>query len=158
MSGLVSLRDLPLTSVPTCNLCRTCVSHPASSRLSSFSVQCTASSLLRKQCQLPLPKGTTGWCPTGSTLSSSVLSQPQQLYPKTEKATGVSHKPPNSILVLTAGFGLSSVSWLVFTMTFLFDLSRYSLERTWLWRFPLVLIAAGQVAQLRYHLPLFTYN
>ena len=49
----------------------------------------------------------------------------------------------------TAGFGLSSVSWLVFAITFVFDLSRYSLERTWLWRFPLVLIAAGQVAQLR---------
>lgn len=50
---------------------------------------------------------------------------------------------------LLAGFGLSSVSWLVFAITFSFDLSRYSLESTWLWRFPLVLIAAGQVAQLR---------
>lgn len=53
-------------------------------------------------------------------------------------------------MVPIAGFGLSSVSWLVFAITFLLDLSRYSLERTWLWRFPLVLIAAGQVAQLRY--------
>ena len=57
---------------------------------------------------------------------------------------------PNNHTVLVAGFGLSTVSWLVFAMTFAFDLSRYSLERTWLWRFPLVLIAAGQVAQLRY--------
>lgn len=53
-------------------------------------------------------------------------------------------------MVLVAGFGLSTVSWLIFAVTFAFDLSRYSLERTWLWRFPLVLIAAGQVAQLRY--------
>ena len=45
-----------------------------------------------------------------------------------------------------AGFGLSSVSWLTFLATFLSDLSRYSLERTWLWRFPLVLIAAGALS------------
>ena len=54
----------------------------------------------------------------------------------------------NAIAVL-AGFGLSSVSWVVFVITFASDLSRYSLEQTWLWRFPLVLIAAGQVAQFR---------
>ncbi len=52
-------------------------------------------------------------------------------------------------LVMPAGFGLSTVSWLVFIVTFLSDLSRYSLEQTWLWRFPLVLIAAGQLAQFR---------
>ena len=55
---------------------------------------------------------------------------------------------PTCIAVL-AGFGLSSVSWVVFVITFASDLSRYSLEQTWLWRFPLVLIAAGQVAQFR---------
>lgn len=58
-----------------------------------------------------------------------------------------------AVTVLVAGFGLSTVSWLIFAVTFAFDLSRYSLERTWLWRFPLVLIAAGQVAQLRYCFP-----
>jgi len=52
-------------------------------------------------------------------------------------------------MALRAGFGLSTVSWLVFIVTFLSDLSRYSLEQTWLWRFPLVLIAAGQLAQFR---------
>ena len=48
-----------------------------------------------------------------------------------------------------AGFGVSGVSWIVYIVTFLVDLDHYSLQRTWLWRFPLVLIAAGQVAQLR---------
>jgi len=52
-------------------------------------------------------------------------------------------------MALRAGFGLSTVSWLVFIVTFLSDLSRYSLEQTWLWRFPLVLIAAAQLAQFR---------
>jgi len=52
-------------------------------------------------------------------------------------------------MALHAGFGLSTVSWLVFIVTFLSDLSRYSLEQTWLWRFPLVLIAAAQLAQFR---------
>lgn len=137
---------LPLTSSPSCNLCHTQVPHPVSQ--TAFILMTMHFILVATRYSVSCP------CSTARQAGVFVLASCQaQCCPNrssfTKRSTGLSHKLLNSILVLPAGFGLSSVSWLVFTMTFLFDLSRYSLERTWLWRFPLVLIAAGQVAQLR---------
>ncbi|KAK9802963.1 hypothetical protein WJX72_012534 [[Myrmecia] bisecta] len=48
------------------------------------------------------------------------------------------------------GYPLSGVSWLLFAVAFALELDRYSPRRTWLLRFPLCLIFAGQLAKLRF--------
>ena len=53
------------------------------------------------------------------------------------------------MLVLPAGFGVAALSHLLYIFTFLFDVAHYHTDQTWLWRLPLVLIAAGQIAKLR---------
>jgi hypothetical protein len=48
-----------------------------------------------------------------------------------------------------AGYALSLATWIVFVAAFSIELNQYSLERSWLIRFPLVFIFAGELAKLR---------
>ena len=48
-----------------------------------------------------------------------------------------------------AGYLLALLSWSLFVGVFLVERDRYSPARTWLWRFPLFLILAGQLAKLK---------
>ncbi len=58
--------------------------------------------------------------------------------------------PRRTSHVPCAGFGLALASWLMFTVTFAVELSGcYTPTRSWLRRFPAVLICAGEIAKLR---------
>ncbi len=49
----------------------------------------------------------------------------------------------------SAGYSLAILSWLLFLSIFLRELGSYSPSRTFLWRFPIFLIFAGQLAKLK---------
>lgn len=48
-----------------------------------------------------------------------------------------------------AEYALSAVTWLLFTVAFICELGRFVPHRTWLLRFPLLLIFAGEIAKFR---------
>ena len=48
-----------------------------------------------------------------------------------------------------AGYALSAVTWLLFAVAFIAELDRYVPNRTWLIRFPILFIFAGEIAKLR---------
>lgn len=55
-----------------------------------------------------------------------------------------------------AGYVVSICSWAAFSTVYIIELNRYVLKRTWLVRFPIILIFAGELAKLRYG-PQFRY-
>jgi hypothetical protein len=57
---------------------------------------------------------------------------------------GVAPGPPPN-----AGYSLALLSWSLFLAIFLVELGAYSPATTWLWRFPIFLVFAGQLAKLK---------
>ena len=55
--------------------------------------------------------------------------------------------------LLTAGYALSAVTWLLLAVTFISEVNCYVPKRTWLLRFPILFIFAGEIAKLRSSLP-----
>ncbi|CAL8468910.1 g8451 [Coccomyxa elongata] len=53
-----------------------------------------------------------------------------------------------------AEYALSAVTWLLFTVAFICELDRFVPHRTWLLRFPILLIFAGEIAKFRFVLML----
>lgn len=56
---------------------------------------------------------------------------------------------------MCAEYGLSAVTWLLFTAVFINELDRFVPHRTWLLRFPILFIFAGEIAKLRSAPPMF---
>ena len=49
----------------------------------------------------------------------------------------------------SAAYSLGILAWVCITATFAVELNRYSTRSTWMLRFPIVLIFAGELAKLR---------
>jgi hypothetical protein len=47
-------------------------------------------------------------------------------------------------------YALSAVTWLLLTAAFIVELDRFVPHRTWLLRFPLLFIFAGEIAKFRW--------
>ena len=54
------------------------------------------------------------------------------------------------LCVLTAEYALSIITWVVLLADFIVELNCYVKQRTWLLRFPILFIFAGEVAKLRW--------
>ncbi len=50
---------------------------------------------------------------------------------------------------MCAEYALSVVTWLLFTVAFIGELDHFVPHRTWLLRFPILFIFAGEIAKLR---------
>ena len=55
--------------------------------------------------------------------------------------------------VACLGYALSAVTWLVLAVTFISEVNCYVPKRTWLLRFPILFIFAGEIAKLRCPFP-----
>lgn len=52
-------------------------------------------------------------------------------------------------MIACAEYGLSAVTWLLFSVAFICELNKFVPHRTWLLRFPILFIFAGEIAKLR---------
>ena len=58
------------------------------------------------------------------------------------------------IACCTAEYALSALTWAILMVDFIVELNCYVKQRTWLIRFPILFIFAGEIAKLRYGTPL----
>lgn len=54
------------------------------------------------------------------------------------------------LLLLPAEYILSGVSWLLFLVVFIIEMERYTPWHSWMVRFPICFICAGEIAKLRF--------
>ena len=58
------------------------------------------------------------------------------------------------IVCCNAEYALSALTWAILMVDFIVELNCYVKQRTWLIRFPILFIFAGEIAKLRYGTPL----